>query len=632
MTDLRGDSWKTHKDLQMKNLIARYVRHSLFEMSTRYKRETGKSLPRWRDRMYEYNGLPGHFVHFSDYPKFGLNPINRYGTPTGFYSYPMDVDFMSDFARDRKFAIIFKLKPEKNYLKFQSYNGFQADQEELRKKYETDVLKFQGLNGRSQGWDNFVKETSFKARFNRTQIGQLWNLTRNLSIVLTSPEMGGLGDAETTKNPGFSEEKEKRLDALNWALRFMRKKSGNSSHKPITYRDKQSAIQEYDMYLDSSYANIAGKTHDQLSQQEKEQALSGVTKKELQIVQVDKDKKYQIDRTKADALKYVPLNTTFKNIQDKSFEKDFVVNSPANMWAKILHNDLKYDGAIDAGMGLIHPEESSQAVFFSTDSVELVEIIKKSDSTIMTPSSISLQNTDMFYNGVIHFDLVGLNLNGVDFRSSTGVSREINGSTLKQCEFENIRWRDFVIRDSGFVDSIFVEAEIIGSKAFRSDFSGTDFNGAVITGCVFDNCDFSFSNFSPKKLVESKFNRCNFSRGEASGFDASNIIFTRTKFTDSQLHSVTTTVGIVTFDDVKFSGGFLENCTLTTQMKNVEFNGASLDRVIFLVRNANDMAGCKFTRNCFLQNVRIVPISSIKAEEIIPPVGTKIRDGFLVIA
>ena len=88
----------------------------------RYARETGETLPRPVERLKEYIGKPGYFIHFSNYNKLGLNPTNKYDTPTGFYAYISGSEGgISHFANDRPFAVVFKTAPDARVLTIGRY-------------------------------------------------------------------------------------------------------------------------------------------------------------------------------------------------------------------------------------------------------------------------------------------------------------------------------------------------------------------------------------------------------------------------------------------------------------------------------------------------------------------------------
>ena len=140
----------------------------LFE-ENKYKKETGEKLPNWQEKLKEYEQSKDYFVHFSNVPRANLYTINRFDTPIGFYAYPLDFDKMKDFAVDRPYAIVFKIKQEAKLLDLENYstNQYTSDLAKLKTKYKIS--------------DEEIKSWEKGAR-NPTTAGILWNVTRRLSI------------------------------------------------------------------------------------------------------------------------------------------------------------------------------------------------------------------------------------------------------------------------------------------------------------------------------------------------------------------------------------------------------------------------------------------------------------------
>lgn len=132
---------------------------------TRYARETGKRLPRWREKLAQYESEGGYFVHFSNYPKTGVYPTNKFQTPTGFYAYPLSFERIAGFATDRPYAIIFKPMRARLWV-LRNYTP---------SDYASDLKILHAALGRFQ-----VAEWKKQARV-QTPAGQMWNITRMLS-------------------------------------------------------------------------------------------------------------------------------------------------------------------------------------------------------------------------------------------------------------------------------------------------------------------------------------------------------------------------------------------------------------------------------------------------------------------
>ena len=141
--------------------------------ANRYDRESNERLPRGVERLLSYIGKPGYFIHFSNYNKLGLNPTNKYDTPTGFYAYLSDRG-MAKFAVDRPFAVVFKPAENARLLDLESYT--KAD-------FIRDNRLLAEWAGKRPG---FPSEADVKEAFlwaeeearKGTPGGRIWNVTR----------------------------------------------------------------------------------------------------------------------------------------------------------------------------------------------------------------------------------------------------------------------------------------------------------------------------------------------------------------------------------------------------------------------------------------------------------------------
>ncbi len=134
----------------------------------RYERETGQKLPRWKQKLDEYEKKGNLFIHFTFVPKLGVYPNNKYDTPTGFYAYPLRYAHISDFATNRPYGVILAPKPGANILRISQYgdDDLQRDIAKLRERHAIS--------------DQDIGDWSRKSRI-KSPAGMLWNITRNLS-------------------------------------------------------------------------------------------------------------------------------------------------------------------------------------------------------------------------------------------------------------------------------------------------------------------------------------------------------------------------------------------------------------------------------------------------------------------
>ena len=140
---------------------------------TRYARETGQRLPRWRERLTAHEQSAGDdlFVHFSDVPRMVIYPNNEYNTPTGFYAYRLKRHKISDFATDRRYAVVFRVKPGAKILTQNTYT--QSD-------YDRDVARtMQSYTG--QVSPSVIVARAEKSARADSLMGHVWNLTRERS-------------------------------------------------------------------------------------------------------------------------------------------------------------------------------------------------------------------------------------------------------------------------------------------------------------------------------------------------------------------------------------------------------------------------------------------------------------------
>jgi len=140
----------------------------LFEKN-KYEKETGEKLPNWQDKLKEYEASKEYFVHFSNVPRVALYIINKYDTPIGFYAYPLDFQKMEEFAVDRPYAIVFKIKDDANllYLDYYTKDNYASDLTKLKTKYRIS--------------DEEIKEWEQDSRI-QSPAGFIWNVTRHLSF------------------------------------------------------------------------------------------------------------------------------------------------------------------------------------------------------------------------------------------------------------------------------------------------------------------------------------------------------------------------------------------------------------------------------------------------------------------
>ena len=127
-------------------------------------------------------------------PKLGLNPLNNYDTPTGFYAYPLQRGQIANFATDRPYAVVISPNDSVNLLNLKDYT--EGD-------LQRDVLQLQAKFG-------LTKSVEMNARGNarvQTPGGMLWNITR---VIANSQAP----DKTKRPNPAWTREQDERYDDL----------------------------------------------------------------------------------------------------------------------------------------------------------------------------------------------------------------------------------------------------------------------------------------------------------------------------------------------------------------------------------------------------------------------------------
>ena len=341
--------------------------------ATRYKKETRTSAERWQEKLIRYEKAGGFFVHFSTIPRMGLFTRNKFGTPIGFYVYPLNREKMRDFAVERPYALIIKPKPEVRPLDFQTYSEDSLAQ---------DIQKLIGLKYSKAR----IKTASDKAK-NQSPGGMIWNITR---------------------------------------------------------------------------------------------VLSGADKADAFLKKVGKDPETNL-----------PLKG----------------GGPTGTWTMLLRR-LGYDGVIDEGRGIIHPEEPYQAVFFDTTKLELVEVLEKRTDIpekdyLFSPNYSErkdLKGKDFSRADLEKANFHAASLKGANFRAANAQEADFSLAVLSEAD---LSWADFSGAD-------FSGANLLGASMRKSDFTKANFSGAdlsktissfaIFTEALYDSNTVFIAGFRPERF------------------------------------------------------------------------------------------------------------------------------------
>lgn len=143
------------------------------------------------DQLEKYKDDPSYFVSFTNIEKIGVNPINKFSTPTGVYSYNLK-DLWNDwvngddfFGKDRPYVNLIKLDTDK-VLDIQSYKLNKKDLNFLKKKY--DENKKSNLS-----FSDFIKkikeDNSNDVLYKiKTDGSLLWKVTEEISKLIKNDD------------------------------------------------------------------------------------------------------------------------------------------------------------------------------------------------------------------------------------------------------------------------------------------------------------------------------------------------------------------------------------------------------------------------------------------------------------
>lgn len=493
---------------------------------TRYKKEMGVQPPNWSARLNVYANQPGYFMTFVSIPKLGINPVNTYGTPTGIYAYPILQGTDSDFAREKKYVIVFKPKPGVKLLSMQEYTEEQltADINTLWNKYAKVFSEEMAMPSISHVLARAKKDAHVVAK-KAQSISYLWFVTRWLAISTNKLKYGKKAKEKAVSDDGWND---------NW-------------------------------------------------QEENPRKIEAVA---------------------------------------------------PNEWARILRNDLGYQGVVDMGYGLIHESERYQAVFFSASTLDTVELIQKPSEedkpgtpTYIVPGEetkqlhamvaagqdlkefpvnfkVSVQNfsgktlkglTTTDKDGYIYGNTFqGSSLVGWRFKSGTFAANNLRSAKLKNVIFggqeqgqgmklyrnkfinttmDGISLHHVNVNSDTYGGSAISNLGVMGSYFSNANIRGAKINSFTVSETTFGACDIELSTFSNGEFFTCQFRdmSAGSTHDETDGINCSDVKFKNTNFGDCYFRFLSATN--VTFEGCTFSGGSLvfNGDVSTVKLSNVAF-------------------------------------------------------------
>jgi len=526
-----------------------FIRSSLLEMSTRYKRETGENFPRWQEKLKKYEDEGGLYVHFGSVPKLGINPQNQFNTPTGIYAYPMNSKYIDDFATDNPYIFILRINDMSSMLVLEDYteSDLNADLDKLAEMYPNHESKIED------------------ARMSSTTPGQtIWE---TINKITDQDSEGQTGKEHLNKrvnpaalDPNNSQSSSNILQRA--ALHSFMKQQGDKTRAIRAL----SAMPEDEVF--SKFASEGETSRYARDTRGKRAFLAAFKKRMIQSISA--------------------LSMSDRDMNRQKRGESYVSNSVSTEKSKIFRA-LGYAGVIDGyetqGAGIIHPNEATQAVFFTTSAVSVQEMIEKEPQLkaihwqgkrLVTPpksggnyAGQEIKNQTLEFEAYVH-----ANLKGSAFRNSQ----------IKRCDFSG--------------------ANMAGTIMYRNSveeclFAGTNLKGALIS-TDFDTSDFKGANMSQIKLSDSSLEGCEFVGADLSGGRLSHLKLNSADFSDTNLTQ--TRFEDTDFQFTQFNGSTLDGTKFEfCKLSDTSFEGLTLINVNLM---SCDLSGVNLSQ-CTLEGVTL---------------------------
>ena len=534
------------------NLLRRYVTSILSEMSTRYKRETGENLPRWQERLKEYEDAGNFFVHFSFYDKLGLNPQNAYNTPTGIYAYQLRTEQMANFGTERPYVIVFKINDSSGILDLESYTDDDLfnDFDKLRNLYRgTGIVDIVDDLESKYGDGDWHAPNAGKAIWETIN-----EIVDNSDIYRTKKiDPGSFDSSSGSRSRGKLNMRRVVIDfieaypSIKKAIEGAQNEDfvgGNWNEEVfcsgVLQRDRRIATPK-----DLIDKDLPIEQQKVLARDETDGEFYGACKKELIRL-----------------IKLIPASD-MKKVQFDSSKHEYTDNMPALEKTKIFR-DLGYTGVIDEGQGIIHPNEPTQAVFFETGILRHVETIKK-------PSDGSLEAEH----------LTQVPQSGRDFSGETWVDKEIKGGKYIGATLSGVEAEKSYIVASKFMRATCIRGNFVESFWSRSDLSDANFEGSLFSKCEFNSMKAVKTNLKGAVFVDTRVSSTNFFQANLESSDFLNATIRTTNFDLSSLKGAVlekANCSGCTFKGVDFTGTDFGGASF----KDCDFTSSSLDEVVGL--------------------------------------------------
>lgn len=436
---------------------------------SRVKREFSNNVPsnisNWKNRLKQYINKPNTFISFSDYPKFGIFYQNKWRTPTGLYAYPLELDKMSDFATDRSYMIVFKVKPESNILRIPFYDAedYQRDIQKLI-DYDPSLVK---------DYLDYERKTKFSnTTGSKEYYGHIWNITRSLSIKndKTTP-INVLAKNGESPNPGV----------LLWAKILKN-------------------ILGYDGVID----DCTGTIHEN---------------EQCQAVFFNMNALELLEIIERDETKENPLNFNFKRSLEKDsqlekmsgqidkkkyIEKEIIIDNGDITITSFLRSKILFKNSVgknvvfdrsDKGLGINNCQFDYLKISNSNN-------IKIKNSTLTNSSFNQLSKIKTFNSKLQNLSLTNsltyFELNNSTITTFSAYDCTIRDATIKKSILNNIVFHDCLLKDNIFQNTEFNNCKFLNCVIELCDFSTCKFNSVVFENCQYNRTEFP-KDFLPEK-------------------------------------------------------------------------------------------------------------------------------------
>ena len=277
------------------------------------------------------------YISYSDIPKLGINPQSDFKTPIGIYAYPLKEMWESvennavPYAGKREYVIVFQsthlILDVDQYTKAM----LDSDVDIIKKKYLGDYIKWYSRFHADHSWGNqvryerealdlFFEDGNLTEMFKRPGKDGGWNFQKKwIETIFFSKHH--LSDEDINEFTGASQE---TINKVRDIVKEWNEGKTISEEKGITYLNHDIANWTEDATYPTAAASV----------------FFNITRNIASFMASHHNRKSQI------------------------------------VWTALLRS-LGYEGFTDkTNMGIIHPNEPTQAVFFSIKPLRLIEILK----------------------------------------------------------------------------------------------------------------------------------------------------------------------------------------------------------------------------------------------------------------